>query len=252
MPNRSVQLGDGTLAKVRKLLAKAEDPAATAQEAEIYNAKASELMAAYGIDRALLAAADPDSDVVGDRVVVLEAPYARDKGTLLSGIAHQMRCRSVLRTRYPHGSKELSLHLFGYDSDLLRTDVLYTSLLVQASIGMARRAAPPGESVAAFRRSWFAGFTHAVVDRLATAEERAANDADRPTAEPSGASVALVLADRSAVVDQALAQHYPRLQAARRRSLSGSGMADGWAAGQRADIGGSRLTGASRGVLGRR
>jgi hypothetical protein len=101
MPSPSTRKADHVLATVRKLLAKAEDPAATPQEAETYNAKASDLMADYGIDRALLAAADPDTDVVGDRVVVTEAPYARDKATLLSGIAHEMRCRAVLRTRYP-------------------------------------------------------------------------------------------------------------------------------------------------------
>ena len=51
------------LAKVRKLLAKAEDPATTAEEAETYNAKASELIAGYGFDRALLALADPSLDI---------------------------------------------------------------------------------------------------------------------------------------------------------------------------------------------
>jgi hypothetical protein len=243
MPSSSTRKADQVLATVRKLLAKAEDPAASPQEAETYNAKASDLMADYGIDRALLAVADPDSDAVADRVVVTEPPYARDKATLLSGIAHEMRCRAVLRTRYPAGVKELSLHLFGYDSDLLRTEVLYTSLLVQASVGMARAPVPIGEQVAAFRRSWLAGFTHAVVQRLATAERRAAEQADRETTATGDRdrSVALVLADRTVAVADTLARHYPRLQNGRRRSLSGSGLADGWAAGQRAVIGGRTL-----------
>ena len=255
MPNASTGPRAGQheqmLAKVRKLLAKAEDPAATAGEAETYNAKAAELMAAYGIDRALLAASDPDSDVVGDRVVVLDAPYARDKATLLSGIAHELRCRSVLRTRYPGGAKELSVHLFGYDSDLLRTDVLFTSLLVQASCGMAGVVVPMGESVAAFRRSWLAGFTSAVVRRLEEAETRAARQAEpQGPAAATQTSLALVLADRSVAVADALTRQYPRLRTGRRRALSGSGMAEGWAAGQRADIGGGRLSRSSRGALG--
>ena len=37
------------LAKVRKLLAKAEDAATTPQESETYTAKAAELMAGYGL-----------------------------------------------------------------------------------------------------------------------------------------------------------------------------------------------------------
>ena len=64
---------DSRLARVRKLLAKAEDTAVTPQEAEAYTAKAAELMASYGIDRAMLAAADPATDVPADLVVELSA-----------------------------------------------------------------------------------------------------------------------------------------------------------------------------------
>ena len=45
---------DSRLAKIRKLLAQAEDPAATPEEASAFTAKAAELIAAYGIDAALL------------------------------------------------------------------------------------------------------------------------------------------------------------------------------------------------------
>ena len=44
------------LDRVRKLLAKAEDESVTPAEAQALTAKAAELMARYGIDRALLAA----------------------------------------------------------------------------------------------------------------------------------------------------------------------------------------------------
>lgn len=109
---------DTMLARIRKLLAEAEDPAASVQEAETYTAKASELMADYGIDRALLAAADPSLDVVGDRVVTLDRPYAAEKAQLVSQIALALGCGVVRRTRYPSGVKELSVHLFGHRSDL--------------------------------------------------------------------------------------------------------------------------------------
>ena len=77
-------MSDDILAKVRKILAKAEDLAAKPEEAETYTAKAAELVAAYGIDWALLAQTEPGSDVVGDRVVLLDPPYALDKAGLLS------------------------------------------------------------------------------------------------------------------------------------------------------------------------
>jgi hypothetical protein len=42
-------------------------------------------------------------------------------------------------------------------------------------------------------------------------------------------------------VEEAMNAAYPRLGTARQRSLSGSGGAAGWAAGKRADLGGSRF-----------
>ena len=55
---------DSRLARVRKLLAKAEDTAVTPQEAEAYTAKVAELMASYGIDRAMLAASGVNVNLV--------------------------------------------------------------------------------------------------------------------------------------------------------------------------------------------
>lgn len=231
---------DPMLAKIRKLLAKAEDPATTTEEAELYTAKAAQLIADYGIDEALLAHGDPSRDPVGDRVVVMDAPYAADKADLLSTVAHELRCRAVRRTRYPEGVKELSLHLFGHESDLQRVELLFTSLLLQTAHGLARTPVPPWEHKAAFRRSWMAGFRQAIGQRLQLAEKQAeAQAADR--FRSSGTSTALVLADRSALVKAALEQEYPRLRTARARQFSGSGARDGYAAGQRADLGGTRL-----------
>jgi hypothetical protein len=243
---------DAVLAKVRKILAKAEDPAATREEAETYTAKAAELIAAYGIDRALLAEAAPGSDVVGDRVVVLDAPYALDKANLLSGVATALRCQAVQRTRHDAGGKQLSMHLFGYDSDLVRAEVLYTSLLLQATSALQRSVAPPGEHLAAYRRSWLAGFTSAVVRRLLESEERAARDAEVAMDDqaPTSRSVSLVLADRSVAVRSARDREYPHLRTASARTLSGSGGRSGYLAGQRADLGGTRVGQRARGSIG--
>ena len=242
---------DPILSKVRKLLALAEDPAATEQEAETYTAKATQLIADYGIDQALLAGSDPGTDPVGDRMITLDAPYAADKVDLLATIAHRLRCATVRRTNRRDGARELSLHLFGHASDLERVELLFTSLLLQSATALARTPVPPYEHKAAFRRSWLAGFRMAVGRRLADAESRAeASAADRFRA--SGTSSALVLADRSAGVVTAMEDAYPGLRTARPRSLSGSGTGQGWAAGQRADLGGTALTGDRRRLGGRR
>ena len=86
---------EGLLGRVRKLLAKAEDPAVTAAEAELYNAKAAELIARHGIDAALLAATGQTRDEVAHRVIAVDNPYARDKAHLLTSVADPLRCQTV-------------------------------------------------------------------------------------------------------------------------------------------------------------
>ncbi|SCG68132.1 Protein of unknown function [Micromonospora halophytica] len=228
------------LSKVRKLLAKAEDPACTPAESAAFTAKATELIARYGVDRALLAARDPATDPVGDRVVDVVAPYARDKAALLAAVADPLRCRCV-RRRQGDG---FAMHLFGFASDLERVDLLFTSLLVQAAHGLAGTPVPAGEHPAAFRRSWLAGFARVVSERLRSAEAGAA-------AEQGGPSVALVLVDRSDRVARRVTEVYPRLRTAAPRRLAGGGFGSGAEAGRRADLGGRDVvdgTPASRGL----
>jgi hypothetical protein len=238
------------LGRIRALLTKAENPAATPAEAEAFTAKAADLMAKYGIDRAMLAAADPGSDIPGDRIVVITGRYALDKQGLLSCVAMAVGCRTVLRTCWVDGRKQHQVHLFGYGSDLVRAELLYTSLLVQATNGMNRADVPYGQHAAAFRRSWLAGFTWAITERLRAAEKRAQVQAERVRRHADGPSVALVLADRATVVQGRLTAAYPKLGKATERKLTGSGYWYGHDAGQRADLGGTRVSGAARNALG--
>lgn len=220
-------MSDAILVKVRKLLTKAEDPACTPDEAAAFTAKATELIAKYGVDRALLAAADPASDPVGDRLVAVPAPYALDKVGLLGGVAGALRCRAVRR----RDADGFVMHLFGFASDLERVEILYTSLLVQAAHGLAATAVPAHEHPAAFRRSWLAGFAGTIAARLREAETAAASAVGEP-------SMALVLADRSDRVAHRMARDYPRLRSASRRRLAGGGLDLGAEAGRQADLGG--------------
>src|SRR5580704_4492242 len=113
------------LERVRKLLAKAEAEGVTPAEAEALTAKAAELMARYGIDRALLAAQQPETDHPADRKVDVDNPWARVQAHLLCGLASAMRCQCVILPRNGPGTR---IHVFGFASDIERTDVLYTSL----------------------------------------------------------------------------------------------------------------------------
>ena len=231
-------MGSDKLDTVRKLLAKA-DAAATPAEAEVYTAKAIELMARHGIDEALLAAAAPHRDEVATCRIPVADPYSAGKARLLAWTASALRCRAVLHET--GGGRVAAVTVLGFASDRARVELLYTSLLLQASSQLARqRPAWAGESVAAYRRSWLHGFAVRVHQRLVEAEARAAESAAAARASPSatGPSVALVLADRSARVDRAYAEEFPQIGRARRAQLSGSGYAAGAHAGAQADLGG--------------
>lgn len=231
-------MGADKLDTVRKLLAKA-DGAATPAEAETYTAKAVELMARHGIDAALLAAADPGRDEIGAQRVAMDDPYSAGKARLLAWTAAALRCRAVLHEA--GGGRVAAVTVFGFASDRERIEMLYTTLLLQAAGELSRlRPRRPGESVAAYRRSWLHGFAVEVHRRLTAAEAVAATTGPAP-AETNGRSVALVLADRTARVDRAYADAFPGLGRGRRSTLSGSGFAAGAAAGERADLGRSAV-----------
>ena len=240
---------DPMLAKVRKLLAQAEDPAATPAEAEAFTARATRLIADYGIDRALLDEAVPGRDLVGDLVVEVDPPYANEKATLASVVADGLRCRAVVRKGRTSDGSTFSVHLFGRESDLVCVEILLTSLLLQATHGLLATPVPPWEHKAAFRRTWWLGFAGAVGQRLRESEDEAARAAEDRFAA-AGTSAALVLADHAREAEEAMREAYPRLRTAPGRRLSGGGTAEGWASGQRADLGtGSRLGRRTRGEI---
>jgi hypothetical protein len=236
------------LDRVRKLLAKAEDEGCSPAEAEALTAKAAELMARYGIDRALLGALRPETDRPADRVFTLDNPWGDVKRHLLAGLATALRCQCV-QTRSAQGTR---LHVFGYTSDLERADILFTSLLVQMARALAKQAVPgAGGEARAWRRSWMLGFAAAVVARVRAAEETAVAAAEGGADDAAaGVSAALVLADRSLVVRRQVAAAYPRLRKTR-VTYSGGGYGDGYREGQKADIGSTKLRSRAAGALGR-
>lgn len=236
---------DQKLEVIRKLLAKAER-AATAQEATAYNAKAAEMMARHGVDSALLAATGAKQDRITERRIAMTDPYSTEKSQLASWVGSALGCRAIRHPGHRRGSVE-GVTLFGYESDLHRAEVLFTSLLLQATRQVVTQRPPywSGESTTAFRRTWLVGFAGEVHRRLTAAERAAAAQRDS-AAQSQGPSVALVLADRRTAVTAAFEQQFSGLRKVPPRKLSGSGLTAGADAGRRADIGGSRLGGGRR------
>ena len=236
---------NAALTKIRKLLAKAEAQGVTPAEAQAFTAKAAELMARYGIDRALLAATSPETDRPADRIITVTNPWAAVCANLLCGIGAAMRCQCICLTGRSPGAK---VHIFGYASDIERAEVLYTSVLLQMQHGLVRVQVPEwASSPRAWRRSWLLGYATAVTARVRSAEKQAASRADTEQAAP-GTSTALVLASRERVIAVRTRAVYPVTRRSR-VTYSGSGYRDGYRKGTQADLGGNPITGRAQASL---
>jgi len=237
----SSETPERVLNRIRKLLAVAEHPNTSATEAETYLAQAMALMAKYGVERALLADDGRAADTVDVSEIELRGPYIVEKGVLLNVIATAMRCRVVTSRRY--GAAEGRYHrlarVLGFGADRERVTMLFASLVVQMFAALARTPVPPGVATVTFRKAFCHGYTVRIRERLAAAERRAAQEAD---AAPAGCSAELVLRDRERQVEAEFARRFPTARRGRSYRRSLSGVADGAAAADQADLGGARLT----------
>lgn len=231
------------LATIKGLLVKAEDPATPEAEAELARTRAMEMMAKYGVEQAMLNDGKPSCDELTSRYMDLPNPWSMTRVRLMCFIAKAVGCQAVYLGQEGKGGAR-RVRVFGFESDLQRAEVLYASLLLQMHSGLAAQVVPFGvRSARAWRNSWQLGFVERVVERLEAIEEAARAAATGETSA-NGRSGALVLADRAAAVQAAFRREHPwaRTQGG---TYSGSGYGDGAAAGNRADIGGTRRIGAT-------
>jgi hypothetical protein len=212
---------DPILARVRALLAQAESTTFEA-EAETFTAKAQELMTRHAIDEALLDAGARRGDDPITLRIPIDDPYADAKSLLAQVVAEQSRCRCVFHDRYSLSS------IVGFAHDVAAAEMLFTSLLVQASTAL--RAAAAGAPAGArprsrgFRSAFWLAYAHRVGDRLAEINERLVGTADRE----SGGELLPVLSMRSARVDAAVESLFGKLGVQRVRG--GYDLA-GWVSG---------------------
>jgi hypothetical protein len=211
------------LEKVRALLAKAESTTFP-EEAEALSAKAQELMARHAIDAAMVGAGSPAGDAPTGMRLPVDDPYASAKSILLSEVASANQCRAVW-------SKGLGFStVLGFESDLMFVEILYTSLLVQATSAMVASGSQVDRSgrsrTRSFRQAFLLAYAMRIGDRLREAEA-----AGRASAQETyGEALLPVLAGREAAVEAVSAAAFPFVVS---RSVSVSNAA-GWAAGKAA------------------
>ncbi|MEV4253358.1 DUF2786 domain-containing protein [Spirillospora sp. NPDC049652] len=210
------------LGKVRALLAKAESTEFP-EEAEALSARAQELMTKHSIDHALLSVSEDGPVGPGGVRIPVDAPYESPKAVLLTVVAEANRCRAVWH-------RELGLStVLGFPADLAATEMLFTSLLVQATSAMVRAGSqqdPLGRSrTRSFRHAFLNAYAARIGERLHTASDRATQEA------AARHDLLPVLTARDQAVDQAVNDLFPALTRGRARRVSNY---EGWVAGRAA------------------
>ncbi|WP_455908575.1 DUF2786 domain-containing protein [Streptomyces lydicus] len=227
------------LGRIRGLLAKAE---ATdfPEEAEALSAKAQELMARHSIDEALLDSAAGSADGAGGPSALrigIEGPYEQAKALLLDAVAAANRCRAVWAADVGFST------LVGFPPDLEAAELLYTSLLLQATTAMNRagdqhHARGRSRRTRDFRQTFLVGYADRIRDRLTAATEAATAAAG---AESAGTAPDLlpVLAARELAVEETTGTLFPDTAPVRLRGVhDAAGWHQGRAAADRAQLDG--------------
>ena len=196
------------LGRVRALLAKAESTEFP-EEAEALTSRAQELMARHSIDDALLAAAGTHAgsgSQASARRLFVDSPYEAPKTVLLDVVAAANRCRVIWH-------KNLGMcTVLGFPADLDAVELLFTSLLVQATtatvLAGSKRDAYGRSRTRSFRQSFLTSYAQRIGERLAEASDSAEREA---VADSPGTNLLPVLSARRRVVDEAVEEMFPEL-----------------------------------------
>lgn len=190
--------------KIRALLAKAESTDSDA-EAEAFTAKVQQLLARHSINETLLAASPDAALEAAAARVYIEKPYEKPKSELLHVVASANGCRSVYTPAAGFAT------VVGESMSLRSVELLYNSLLVQATSAMTRAGAKRDRSgrsrTRSFRQSFLASFAVRIGERLAESAEETV----REVAEETGTDLVPVMRLQREAVDAKTEELFPNL-----------------------------------------
>lgn len=223
--------GSRMLARVRALLAKAESTGYP-EEAEALTAKAQQLMARHSIDEALLSTGPDTSDGLTGIRLATDEPYAPARALLIQEVSEANRCRSVW-------SDDLGFAtVLGYPADLEAVELLYTSLLVQATAAMLQGRTRRQNTGASRRtRSYDQSFLHAFAQRIGERLRAATEEAGREAVAEGHDRLLPVLAARSDAVRERTEVLFPGVTRYRMSVRDHEGWLSGTLAADRATLG---------------
>jgi hypothetical protein len=231
--------------KVAKLLRQAEDVAGTPEEA-VFQSKAFELMAKYGISEAAVDAAMRGLDVSDLREAIvwrvkIEGKYANAQMLLLHNITLALHGKTVYVKNPSDGALYMTVYAVQAHQDRIQMlwNILQPQMMrlvdkVRPDYDISRtkrrynyvthefeyyKSAGTGE-LKSYRRSWIAGFGSSVGERLRLQETQALAAAD------AGSALVLFTGDKEKA-ELALRQAHPRLRTQRSARVDPNGYAHG-------------------------
>lgn len=230
--------------KIAALLAKAE---ATAFEPErdALLSKASELQLKWMISDSDVRASKDRKDVsdylmrCAAEGVVKNSAFVKAKRDLLTGLC------SIFHVKITIYTDRSVMNLFGFASDVAFVKQLHASLVVQMLAAMEQQA----HGLNSRDRSWKTSFAHGYAQRVVYRLQQARRTQEAE-ASSTDAGTALVLRDRSTQVqayfDEQLSGVKLRSGYKNRSIRSRDGLSAGSAAGDRADLGGTKVSSGGR------
>lgn len=209
------------LTRVRGLLAKAESTQFP-EEAEALSAKAQELMNRHALERALVDSDHHVAQTANARRLWLDTPYIGAKAQLVNVVAIANRCRAVVYEQLGF------VALLGDELDLEITELLSTSLLLQATRAMVHEGSKAERSDESRSRTYRQSFLLAYANRIG---ERL-----RSVTDVTDDRLLPVLVDREKAVDRLFDSMFPATVTKSYTVRSAAGWGAGRAAADRANL----------------
>lgn len=228
---------DKKIELITQMLAKAEST--TPEEAEALTEHAERLMLKYNIDQAVIDAAKAKSgkpsDAISSTTITFTGAYRLEHTTL--GYMAALGLGNIRCAQTTYKNKMVTLHMFGFQSDLDQAKLLIMSLQVQATVAVRAWwkvnsvdfALDSSYDQEAARRSFVKGFGLGAGARIRASRVVIVQEA--------GTGAELVLVGRKDQVDK----HFATVSLTKSRARGGKGdsgaSASGYAAGQQANTG---------------
>lgn len=220
------------LTRIRALLAKAEATEFT-EEAEALTAKAQELITRHAIDSALVENGGGNHAFtcdVGARRVHIDAPYADAKASLYDAVASANGARAVWDRRFG------MVTVVGVPTELDLVEVLFTSLLVQATRALSVEGGQAGTHRHSRSRSFRRGFLTAFATRIRQRLAQAGANAMEEAGAVHQTTLVPLMRQREEAVGAAFEEMFPRVSRPRATRVDAAGWRAGVRAADRADM----------------